>query len=364
MPNRLPPAISYDAGLIHLLSEADRLLGELSGTGRILPNPYFLIGPYVRREAVSSSRIEGTEASLSDLFFFEAAGPGEAKAPDVREVQSYVRAMERGIGGLRKLPISIRLFREIHSVLMEGVRGEDASPGELRRNQNWIGPQGCSLDDATFVPPPPEAMQKALGDWETYLHSKSKEPPLVQCALMHYQFEAIHPFRDGNGRIGRLLITFFLFERGLLTRPLLYLSGFFDRYRDDYYAKLLGVSQRGDWRGWIEFFLKGVAIQCTDALSDAKKILDLHAEYKRILEGTRRIPDTAHRLIEELFLNPVVSISGLSKKWNVQFNPVKRGVRRLIDVGILLEVPGRKRNKLFVAPKLMSLLIAADKERQ
>lgn len=361
IPNVLPPAIDYDKSLIRLLSDADRLLGELSGTGRLLPNPYLLISPYIRREAVSSSRIEGTQASLNDLFFFEAAETEEPKVPDVREVRNYVRAMEYGIERLKDLPISVRLIREIHEILMQGVRGEHATPGELRRSQNWIGPPGCSLNEATFVPPPVEEMKESLSQWEKYLHSNTDEPPLIQCALMHYQFEAIHPFVDGNGRIGRLLITFFLCEREFLTQPLLYLSAFFDRYREEYYSRLLAVSQKGDWRGWIEFFLRGIAHQCREAILDAERILDLHIEYQRMLERIQKIPETAHRLIDEIFLNPVISISGLSKRWGIPFMSIKRGVLRLVEVGILEEVKGRKRNKLFIARKLMELLTTTDR---
>lgn len=363
IPNPLPPSITYDEKLIELLCEAERLIGELSGTGRLLANPYFLIGPYIRREAVFSSRIEGTQASLSDLFFFEATKSEEPKVPDVREVSNYVSAMEHGIYRLNKLPLSLRLICEIHKVLMKGVRGEQATPGEPRRRQNWIGPPGCSLIDATFVPPTVEEMKQALSEWEKYLHSGPKERPLIQCALMHYQFEAIHPFLDGNGRVGRLLITFLLCERGHLTQPLLYLSAFFDKYRDEYYTRLLKVSQKGDWRGWMEFFLRGVITQCQDAITDSKKILDLHTEFQKKIEATKRIPETAHRLVDEIFYNPVVSISGLSKKWKVQFNPVKRGILRLVEVGILHEVTEKKRKKLYVAPKLMELLTATDKER-
>lgn len=363
VPNPLPPRISYDKEIIQLLSKADRLLGELSGTGRLLPNPYLLISPYIRREAVSSSRIEGTQASLNDLFFFEAAQTEKPKVPDVREVRNYVRAMEYGIDRLKELPISIRLIRKIHKVLMEGVRGEHATPGELRRSQNWIGPPGCLLNEATFIPPPVEEMKQALSDWEKYLYSNPDEPSLIQCALMHYQFETIHPFLDGNGRIGRLLITFFLCENVFLTQPLLYLSVFFDRYKEEYYSRLLAISQRGDWRGLIEFFLRGIAHQSQEAILDAKKILDLHVEYQRTLEKTKKIPESAHRLIDEIFLNPVISISGLSKKWRMPFNSVKTGVLRLIEIGILKEVVGRKRNKLFTAPKLMELLTTTDRKR-
>ena len=362
IPNPLPPRIKYDRDLSRLLSEADRSIGELSGMGRLLANPYLLISPYVRREAVSSSRIEGTQASLSDLFFFEAAESEEPRVPDVREVRNYVQAMEYGTRRVEELPISTRLVCEIHEVLMRRVRGDHLTPGELRRSQNWIGPPGCSLNEATFVPPPVEEMGKALSDWERYLHSDPAEPPLIQCALMHYQFEAIHPFLDGNGRIGRLLITFFLCERGFLTQPLLYLSEFFDRYRDQYYSRLLAVSQRGDWRGWVDFFLRGIAIQARDAVSGASQILQLHSEYGEILRKTKQIPESAHRLIDEIFENPIISISRLSNKWKIPFNSVKRGVARLVKVGILHEANRRKRNRIFYAPRLFDLLTGADKK--
>ena len=362
VPDPLPPEISYGRELIRLLSDADRLLGELSGTGRLLPNPYLLIAPYIRREAVSSSRIEGTQASLDDLFFFEAVESEVPRVPDVREVRNYVRAMEYGLERLKGLPISGRLIREIHGVLMEGVSGDYLTSGEFRQSQNWIGPPGCLLNDATYVPPPVEEMNQAISDWEKYLHSNPEEPPLIQCALMHYQFEAIHPFLDGNGRVGRLLISFFLCEGKYLTQPLLYLSEFFEKYRAEYYSRLLGVSQRGDWQKLIEFFLRGVIYQSKDAISDAKKILHIHADYKNKLEKTKKIPESAHRLIDEIFLNPVISISGLSKKWNLPFNSVKTGVSRLIQIGILRETEGRRRNKLFIASELMTLLSGSSKE--
>ena len=363
IPHPLPPDINYDKPLIRLLSEADRLLGELSGTGRLLANPYLLIAPYIRREAVSSSRIEGTQASLNDLFYFEATESEKQNTPDVREVKNYVRAMEYGVDRLEKLPISIRLICEIHRVLMEDVRGHRATPGEIRRSQNWVGPPGCSLQEATYMPPPVEEMKNTLGEWEKYLHSAPDAPPLIQCALMHYQFEAIHPFLDGNGRVGRLLVTFFLWEKGLLTQPLLYLSAFFDRFRDEYYSRLLSVSKYGDWQGWIEFFLRGVINQAKDAISDAKKIIELHEEYRYRLETTKKIPESSHRLIEAIFVSPVLSIAGLSKKWNMPFNSVKTGVLRLVKIGILHEATGKRRNKLYVASDLIKLLSAPDTNR-
>ena len=322
-----------------------------------------LIAPAIRREAVSISRIEGTQASLSDLFFIEADKNVEIRVPDVREVQNYVQSIEFGIERLKDLPISIRLIREIHCILMEGARGEHAIPGELRQSQNWIGPSGCTLEKAAYVPPPPGEMAKALSDWEKYLHSNPKEPILIQCALMHYQFEAIHPFLDGNGRIGRLLMTFFLCERGCLTQPLLYLAPYFEKFRDEYYKRLLAVSQEGDCGGWFTFFLKGVALQSQQAIEDSKRLLELHTEYLHILEQTRKIPETARRLIEEIFLNPVVSISQLSQKWKKHFNSVKAGVQRLLELGILEQIEGRRRNRLYVAAKLMNFLTGETEKK-
>lgn len=356
VPNPLPPDLDYDAKLRRLLSEADRLVGELSGIGRVLKNPYLLIGPYIRREAVSSSRIEGTRSSLNDLFFYEAMPSAKPKVPDVKEVINHVRALEAGQDLYQKLPISSRLIRKLHKVLMEDVRGQNQDPGQLRRIQNWIGPSRL-IKEATFVPPPPKQMRDALSDWERYLHSDPEDPPLIQCALTHYQFEAIHPFLDGNGRIGRLLITLFLCESGTLSQPLLYLSDFFELNREEYYRRLLAVSQEGDWYGWLDFFLRGIVAQAGHAIADSKLILALHEDYQGRVRATKKVPETAHRLIDEVFINPVVSISGLSKKWGVSFNTVKTGVRRLMEIGILQEVGKLKRGKLYIAHELSKLLL-------
>jgi len=356
VPNPLPPQIEYDQTLSQYLSEADRMLGELSGTGRVLPNPYFLIAPYIRREAVSSSKIEGTITSLSDLFLYEASEPKKPPVPDVAEVRNYVRAMEYGIKRVKDLPVSTRLIREIHEILMEGVRGEDRRLGEIRQRQNWVGPLACKVTEATYVPPPVREMNEALTEWERYLHGDSTEPPLVQCALMHYQFEAIHPFLDGNGRVGRLMITFFLCERGFLSQPLLYLSAFFEKYRAEYYDRLVAVSQQGAWRGWVEFFLQGITTQAQDALSDAKEILDLNAKYHRMLDEIKKRPIHTRRLIDEIFLNPIISVGKISDKWNMDFKSVQRSVDKLVEVGVLEEITGKERGRLFRARKLHELL--------
>jgi len=352
VPNPLPPAIEYDREMVRLISEADRGLGRLAGIGQLLPNPHLLIAPYVRREAVLSSRIEGTQASLSDLLLFEAAEEEPPRAPDVQEVRNYVRAMEYGLKRLEKLPLSLRLVREIHARLMEGVRGKKRSPGEFRQVQNWIGPPGCSLAEATFVPPPVPEMHAALDEWEKFLHNAKDIPLLVQCALMHYQFEAIHPFVDGNGRVGRLLITFFLCERGELPQPLLYLSAFFEQHRAEYYGRLLEVSRSGDWSGWIRFFLRGIGTQASAAAEDSQRIVKLQQRYRELLQQRKASP-AAIAIMEELFLNPYVTATRLSKRLKVSFPTVQSTIDWLVKAGLLREITGRRRNRIYFAEELL-----------
>ena len=352
VPNPLPSAIEYDREMVRLISEADRGLGRLAGIGQLLPNPHLLIAPYVRREAVLSSRIEGTQASLSDLLLFEAAEEEPPRAPDVQEVRNYVRAMEYGLKRLEKLPLSLRLVREIHARLMEGVRGKKRSPGEFRQVQNWIGPPGCSLAEATFVPPPVPEMHAALDEWEKFLHNAKDIPLLVQCALMHYQFEAIHPFVDGNGRVGRLLITFFLCERGELPQPLLYLSAFFEQHRAEYYGRLLEVSRSGDWSGWIRFFLRGIGTQASAAAEDSQRIVKLQQRYRELLQQRKASP-AAIAIMEELFLNPYVTATRLSKRLKVSFPTVQSTIDWLVKAGLLREITGRRRNRIYFAEELL-----------
>ncbi|MBE3132246.1 MAG: Fic family protein, partial [Acidobacteria bacterium] len=232
VPEPLPPPIDWSDRLVAALSAADRAVARLAGEGRRLPNPHILIRPFVRREAVLSSRIEGTEATLGELLAAEAEAAIERSPADLREVANYVVALENGVKRLRDLPLSLRLVREVHESLMHGVRGDTATPGQFRRSQNWVGPAGCTLADATYVPPPPSLLMDCLGEWETFLHENAL-PPLVHAALAHAQFEAIHPFLDGNGRVGRLIITLLLIEKQVLPAPLLYLSAFFQATRQE-----------------------------------------------------------------------------------------------------------------------------------
>jgi cell filamentation protein, protein adenylyltransferase len=359
VPDPLPPPLSPSWHLVAQISEADRALSELAGVARTLPNPHLLIAPFIKREAVLSSRIEGTQASLSDLFFFEASGVTDPGAPDVREVANYVRALEHGLARLNDLPISLRLFREMHERLMEGVRGEHLTPGEFRRSQNWIGPPGCTLMDAIFVPPPEAEMKDALGELEKFLHAPSSLPPLVRLACVHYQFEAIHPFLDGNGRIGRLLLTLLLCHEGLLPQPVLYLSAFFEHHRQDYYRLLLEVSQSGNWSEWITFFLRGVAEQSRDAIRRSGQLLNLWQEYWQRLQSGRA-SGLLLQLLAQLFSYPAVTVGQTAARLGVTPRSAQLNIEKLVHHGILVEATGRQRNRVFMAPAIIRIVEAQE----
>src|SRR2546428_10973253 len=304
VPDPLPPEIAGTPTLVRALSDADRLIGRLAGEGGRLPNPHLLIRPFIRREAVLSSRIEGTRATLGELLAAEAGAAVGRSPADLREVANYVVALEYGVKRLKTQPLSLRLTRELHAKLMTGVRGGHATPGVFRTTQNWIGPPGCTFAIAMYVPPPPDALVDCLGAWEKFLRERSL-PVLVQAALMHVQFEAIHPFLDGNGRVGRLLITLELCEREVLPAPLLYLSAFFEATRTDYYGGLRGVSERGDWAGWLQYFLNGVARQAEDAMSRAERINSLLTRWRAKLAGDAGAK-FAFRMVDILGANPFV----------------------------------------------------------
>jgi len=356
VPNPLPPAglDKFSAEFVRILSEAERGIGVLRSLSKLIPNPNLLVAPYVRKEAVQSSKIEGTQASLSDIFYYEASKE-KPKHADVLEVLNYVRAINYGLFRLNELPLSLRLVKEIHLKLMEGVRGEKMKPGEFRTTQNWIGPSGCSLTDATYVPPPIPEMNEALDQWEKFLRAEDSVAPLIKCALMHYQFEAIHPFLDGNGRVGRLLITFYLYERGYLEHPILYLSDFFERHRNEYYDLLLGVSQNGNWDGWLKYFIRGVAEQSKVAEETGHKILDLQKKYRQQLQK-ESVSNPVLLLLDMLFLNPFVSMPGISDYLKITWPTAKASVERLVKLGILKEVSGRKRSRIYCAEELLNIL--------
>lgn len=353
VPAPLPPVIEWTPRLIGVLSDADRLIGRLAGEGGRLPNPHILMRPFVRREAVLSSKIEGTQATLGELLAAEAGAVVERSPEDLREVGNYVAALEHGISLLRELPLCVRLIRELHAKLMEGARGQNATPGVFRTTQNWIGRPGSTLATASYIPPPPGEVEPCLAAWEKFLH-ESDLPPLVTIALAHYQFEAIHPFLDGNGRVGRLLITLFLIERKILPTPLLYLSAFFEAARRDYYGGLRGVSTSGAWNEWLEYFLQGVARMSEDALSRATRINDLLAEWHSKLAG--HSTNTPIRVLDLLAANPFVTITGAANQLNLAFTTVQRAVERLENNGIVQQASDAKRDRVYCAQALLDIL--------
>lgn len=353
VPAPPPPDLIYEPDLVLALSRADAALSELSGLGRHLPNPHLVIAPYVRREAVLSSRIEGTKTSLADLLLdeVEAGKPGQADA-GVREVRNYVVALEYGTKRLTGLPLSLRLVRELHARLMSGVRANYATPGEFRRSQNWIGPPGSTLETATYVPPPPAEMLEGLTEWERFLHVRDRIPDLIQCALMHEYFEAIHPFLDGNGRVGRLLITLFLIERGRLSQPLLYLSAYLEAHRQDYYDLLQRVRTEGDWAGWLHFLLTGVTETAQEGVHLAARLMDLRESFQKRL----RVKPKALALLDELFVNPYMSVARAERVLKVSNPTAREAVRVLEQKGMLAEITGRAWGRLYLARPILEAI--------
>lgn len=355
VPGPLPPDLVWTPALVTSLSAADRAVGRLAGEGRRIPNPNLLIRPFIRREAVLSSRIEGSETTLSELLAAEAGVAVSRDPADLGEVANYVTALEYGITRLADLPLSLRLVRELHERLMRGVRGDAATPGEFRRSQNWIGPPGCTLADASFVPPPPEQLMECLGAWETFLHDRSL-PALVQIALAHSQFEAIHPFLDGNGRVGRLLITLTLVERDLLPSPLLYLSAYFEASRREYYARLQGVTERGEWEEWIAYFLRGVTSQAHDAVARIHRIDELVAGWRTALAASRaRTPEQALDLFTE---NPFWTITAVAERLGVAYATAQRAIGRLEAAGVVAPTTGALRDRVYCATEILAVLEA------
>jgi len=353
IPAPLPPKLEWTPRLLQALSEADRRIGQLAGEGRRLPNPHLLIRPFLRREAVLSSRIEGTQATLGELLAAEAGAIVERSPEDLREVGNYVVALEYGIPRLSELPLCVRLVRELHEKLMVGVRGGQSAPGKFRTIQNWIGRPGSTPATARFVPPPPEDVENCVAAWERFLH-ESDLPPLATAALMHYQFEAIHPFLDGNGRVGRLLVTLFLMERKVLPAPLLYLSAFFEASRREYYELLLGVSQRGEWREWLEYFLNGVSVMSEDAIGRSARIVALLDEWRvKAVSGKTNAP---RRLLGLLADNPFVTVTGVAEKLGLAFTTAQRAIQRLEQLGVLRQRGEARRGRVYCAQSILDVL--------
>lgn len=346
-PTEAPRRLSLSDQVIKLLDEATGAVHRLGGVGRLIPNPHLLIGPHLRLEAVLSSRIEGTKTDVSELLRFEAGQvlPGEA-ADDATEVRNYIVAMEHGLARVREgFPISIRLFREMHERLLDGARGQHRRPGELRRSPVWLG--GTTLDDAVFVPPPPDEMNHALSDLERFLHTTDL-PLLVQLAVAHYQFEVIHPFLDGNGRIGRLMIPLMLVLREALPQPLLYLSAFLEQHRSEYYDHLLLTSQKGDLMPWIAFFLRGVRQQSRDSEERTVRLVELQHQLRNELLDEGR-PNSVVRLAEQLFAVPLVTAPRVEAAIGVTRPTAQAAIDTLVERGDLTEITGRSRGRVYEA---------------
>jgi Fic family protein len=353
IPNPLPPEIHWTESLIRSLSDADRLIGQLSGEGRQLPNPHLLMRPFIKREAVLSSRIEGTQATLGELLANDAGAVVNRSPEDLREVGNYVAALDYGIERLNTLPLSLRLVREVHEKLMANVRGNHATPGQFRRSQNWIGPAGCTLQNATYIPPSPDSLMDCLGMWEQFLHNQNI-PPLVQAGLLHYQFEAIHPFLDGNGRVGRLLIILFLVERKILTTPLLYVSAFFEATRNEYYDRLLAVSRASQWNQWLEYFLNGITRMSEDVLNRAERINSLLGRWRERIAGQK--PKVLFNTIDLLAENPFWTTKLLSTRLKIAFTTAQRAINVLVEAGILSQLDNAQRDRVFCATSIMDIL--------
>jgi Fic family protein len=340
------PPVTLDASGVSALSAADLAIGRLDGVAQTLPNPDLFVAMYVRREAVLSSQIEGTQSTLDDVLAFELDAQTRDLPKDVEEIVNYVKAMNYGIDRVAQLPLSLRLIREIHAELMKNVRGQHKDPGEFRRSQNWIGAGASTpIERATFVPPPVREMTIALDDFEKFLHAEQSLPVLVYCGIAHAQFETIHPFLDGNGRVGRLLISFLLVHRGVMHRPLLYLSHFFKANRDEYYDRLMSVRDEGDWEGWLTFFLRGVAETSADATRTAKQIVSLREAHRaRIQEATS---PNGLRLLDLLFRRPMVNVALVQERLKLSFVTAAKLIEALAELGVVEEITGARRNRVF-----------------
>jgi len=350
VPAPLPPhpPVAIKGEVAALLSTADRALGRLDGSITTLPNPDLFVFMYVRKEAVLSSQIEGTQSSLQDVLAAEARILDHRRPADVGEVLNYIEALRHGLKRLDEIPVSVRLIHELHRHLMHGVRGGRLTPGEVRRSQNWIGPPGCTIGDAAFVPPPPHEVPRALSDLERFVHDHAGVPLLVKIGLVHAQFETIHPYLDGNGRIGRLLIALLLSEARVLQKPVLYLSYFFKQHRQDYYDHLQAIRDRGDWESWLRFFLRGIAEVSLQATETARRILALREQHRTMIaEKLGYSAGNGHQVLDAMYEQPIVSVKDVQSLIGSSYPAANNLVAKFTDLGRMREVTGQARNRRF-----------------
>lgn len=353
IPHPLPPKFELDNTLVLSLSRANFLLGQLAMEGSRLSNPHLLIRPFLTREAVLSSRIEGTQATLEQVLVGESGALPKQNDSDLQEVQNYIKALDYGLNRLKEFPLSLRLIKEIHFHLMQGVRGSQATPGEFRRTQNWIGSPGCTLNTAKFVPPHPDYLMNCLGELERFMHNKAL-PPLLKIGLCHYQFEAIHPFLDGNGRVGRLLNMLLLIEEKVLPSPLLYLSAFFQATRDEYYRLLYNVSRDGAWNEWLIYFLNGIAVQTEDVLSRIERINQLLNQWKTRFSSAES--SILNCIIDSLATNPFLTINKSAADLKIAYSTAQRAIKKLEAAGIVERTNENKRDKVYCAKQILKIL--------
>lgn len=354
IPKKLPPHIEFDQKLALALSKADSTLSKLSGVGLLLPNPDLLVTPYLKKEALSSSRIEGTRISLSEFYLAEATGK-EDKEPNASEVNNYIKAMNYALEKIRSQAIDLNLIQKMHEILMNQVRGKDKQPGEYRQIQNWIGPPNSRPQDASFVPPPPGIIPSLLQEMVDYLNTYDEMPLLIKTALLHYQFETIHPFCDGNGRIGRALIVLHLCKKNKLTQPLLYISGFFEKYRTEYIRVLQEANKRGKFKEWILFFLEAIKEQSQEALEKATQLQRLKETYRDKIQAETQSTSML-QAVDTLFINPYMQITGLERQIGATYPTAKRIVERLVELHILKQINDTQRNKTYLATEIMEII--------
>lgn len=357
VPHKLPydTPLDIDKSILHLLSEADILLGRLDGITELLPDPDFFVLMYIKKEATSSAQIEGTQATFADLLKYEAKIKDPQIPPDVKEIVNYIKATNYGVKRLTTLPLSLRLIREIQEILLKDVRGRDRSPGEFRKSQNWVG--GRTINLATYVPPPPSELPELLDNLEKFLHLKIQMPVLLKIALIHAQFELIHPFLDGNGRTGRLLITFYLYHENVLTRPMLYLSDYFRRYRQDYYDRLNAISKKDEIEGWIRYFLDGVIYVSGDAIRLSKKIIDLRKKDDRKIMTLGKAAKSGMKLLNYLYSNPIVTGNLVEQITGLSPSNARNLIDRFSGLGILKQSDKKKREKKYIYKQYLELFL-------
>lgn len=357
IPAPLPPkpALKIDEKMIKKHEKATLSIARLDGLSYTLANTDLFISMYVKKEALLSSQIEGSQASLADVFEYESGAPIE-NINDVQEVVNYVKALNYGITRLKTLPMSCRLVKELHEIILKDSRGKNKTPGEFKRSQNWIGPANSTLKTAAFIPPPPEEAIQAMSDLEKYLHHTSTYPELVNCALMHYQFETIHPFLDGNGRVGRLLITLYLYWKGVIEKPLLYSSYYFKKHRQEYYDRLTMVRNSGNFEQWVNFFLDAVIEASESAIDNTKKILALQKRDQALLWDKKLSSPLATVLLNQLFYKPVITIPDVQQQFNISYPTAAQLIHQFEEIGILREITGKKRAKRFIYSQYMEIL--------